>query len=54
MIRQLLITVPVALASVILGSMGAYFFYMQMERRPWVSNVGFSIISLATFLPARR
>ena len=52
MIRQLIITVPVALASVILGSMGAYFFYMQMERRPWVSNVGFSIISLATFLPA--
>jgi ABC-type glycerol-3-phosphate transport system permease component len=53
MMRQLLITVPVALVSVILGSMGAYYFYVEMERRPWVSNFGFSIISLAAFLPAQ-
>jgi len=51
LINSLIVVVPVTLISGILGAMGAYFFYVLGEKHSIVSNTGFSVISLATFLP---
>ena len=51
LVNSLVVTVPSAVISAVLGSMGAYFFYTVGQRHSVVSNVGFSIISLATFIP---
>jgi len=51
LINSLIVTVPVTLLSGVLGTMGAYFFYVLGEKHPIVGNTGFSVISLATFLP---
>ncbi|MGC9113388.1 MAG: glucose ABC transporter permease GlcU, partial [Acidilobus sp.] len=51
LINSIIVVIPVTVLSGILGEMGAYFFYSLGERHPIVSNTGFSIISLATFIP---
>jgi len=51
LINSIIIAIPVAFISTIFGEMAAYFFYVVSERMPAVSNTGFSIISLATFIP---
>ncbi|ADL19388.1 Arabinose ABC transporter, permease [Acidilobus saccharovorans 345-15] len=51
LINSVIVVIPVTVLSGILGEMGAYFFYSLGERHPIVSNTGFSIISLATFIP---
>lgn len=51
LLNSLIVTIPVTILSTILGEMGAYFFYVIGERHSFMSNVGFSIISLATFIP---
>ena len=55
-VNSLIVVVPVALISTILGAMGAYFFNLlsSSDRRSFriSSDVVFSIIALATFIPS--
>ncbi|MGC8572723.1 MAG: glucose ABC transporter permease GlcU [Caldisphaera sp.] len=51
LIREILIDVPIAALATLLGAMGAYFFYIIMDRHYIWSTIGFAIISLATYLP---
>ncbi|AFZ70678.1 ABC-type sugar transport system, permease component [Caldisphaera lagunensis DSM 15908] len=51
LIREALIALPVAALATLLGTMGAYFFYIIMDRHYILSTIGFAIISLATYLP---
>ncbi|MEM0257161.1 MAG: glucose ABC transporter permease GlcU [Saccharolobus sp.] len=51
MLRYLIVVIPSVLLSVVLGTMLAYFFFVISEKHSIISNVLFSIISLATFLP---
>lgn len=54
-INSLIVTIPVAVISTILGAMGAYFFYTltySFSRFSSImSDVLFSLIALATFIP---
>ena len=51
LLNSLVVTLSSTVISAILGAMGAYFFYTVGQRHSIVSNAGFSIVSIATFIP---
>ncbi len=51
MINSLIVSLTSAIVSSVLGALGAYFFYVIGDRHSVVSNIGFAIIALGTFIP---
>lgn len=53
MLRYLVVVIPTVPISTLIGTMTAYFFFILSEKHNILSNVIFSILALATFLPVQ-